>query len=528
MDIKPSINNQVLPANKLTESALNLKIGQQLEVKAVVANIQVVKNMITLSLGNHDITVQSNQPITLNPVQTLKIQLTQITPITEFKILTASPELKNLTANLRLTILTTTSVASDRKSMQPPSTVIDGVVLEAHNTTVNQPIDVKIISLIGNKIQLQITPLTPVLITLERTQLSNLPADLKIGQHLKLEIVKTGTTPEFRLIAAGGVISEIKIAEFIKQFLPRHQTSSIFLNQLIKELPQLLNNKNIPEALKNLAEKIIQNLPDQGQLMSSSRLKQAIADSGLFLEAKLPAQAELIKNDHVPVSLQRIAAEIVQNLLPKTLLPEAPKPLPEIVVLEQPVSVVGAEDFKANLLKFIQVLKHELGSQGQQHNQPDLDLFKSLQNKTENTIAKITLDQLMSLPKDDSSKQLWIIDLPFMDRQQQAATVKIEIQQDNIHKRQTGSNNWSVNITLTPPGLGTIHCMVSSRTGLINTFFNSQNTQTTKLIKHNLDTLKNQLEASGLKAGQMDAHDSTKKTPVFQQLTGKKLFDDLA
>jgi hypothetical protein len=525
MDIKSVINNQLLlPANKLTESAFNLKVGQQLEVKAVSANIQVAKNMITLSLGNCDITVQSNQPIKLNPVQILTIQLTKITPVTEFKILTASPELKNLTADLRLTILTTDGVASDRKPMQPPSTVIGGV---QDNTNVKQPLTAKIISLIGNKIQLQITSSTPALITIERTQLSNLPTDLQVGQHLKLEIVKTGTTPEFRFIPTSSVISEAKVANFIKQFLPRHQTSPIFLNQLIKDLPQLLNNTSIPEALKNLAEKIIQNLPDQEQLISSSRLKQAIADSGLFLEATLPAQTELIKNDRVPVSLQRIAAEIVQNLLPKTLLPEAPKPLPEIVVLQQPAGTLGTEDFKANLLKFIQLLKHELSRPNEQHDQTDLDLLKSLQNKTENTIAKITLDQLMSLPKDDNPKQLWIIDLPFMNRQQ-AETVKIEIQQDHIHKRQTGSSNWSVNITLSPPDLGTIHCVVSYRDGLIHTFFDSQNTQTIQLIKHNLNTLKNQLEASGLAAGQMDAHDSAQKKSVLQQLAGKKLFDDLA
>jgi hypothetical protein len=72
--------------------------------------------------------------------------------------------------------------------------------------------------------------------------------------------------------------------------------------------------------------------------------------------------------------------------------------------------------------------------------------------------------------------------------------------------------------------------MVSYRNDAINTFFKSQNTQTTELIKHNLDYLKNQLEESGLKTGHMDAHDGAQKTQAAHphQLTGKKLFDDNA
>ena len=189
-----------------------------------------------------------------------------------------------------------------------------------------------------------------------------------------------------------------------------------------------------------------------------------------------------------------------------------------------------AEDFKANLLKFIQALKQEITHQGEQpSNQADLDLLKNLQHKTENTVAKLALDQLMSLPKEDSPKQLWIIDIPFIDRQQ-AQSVRIEVQRDKENKAQSGNGDWSVNITITPPGLDTIHCIASYRDNVINTFFKSRNTQTTELIKHHLDYLKNQLEESGLKTGHMDAHDEAQKTQPTHphQLSQKKLFDDNA
>ncbi|MGZ8951805.1 MAG: flagellar hook-length control protein FliK [Methylobacter sp.] len=585
MDINSLINTQSLSApNRLLENTLNLKVGQQLDVKVINAEIQAAKNAITLSLGGKDVSVQSNQPIVLSPGQDLKIQVTQIAPSIEFKVLDPLPELKNQAIELRLKLIPTArdggSAASGKEPMRPTAkdvatgrlTITEKQDNAASPSSVKQLLDAKIISIIGNKIQLQVfNPSSAntgnkqvAVITIDRTQLTNAPSDLKIGQNLNLEIVKTGTTPEFKIIPAATHIPEAKVAEFIKQFLPRHEASPIFLNQLIKDLPQLLKNESVPQALKDIAAKIVQNLPPKEQLVTSQGLKLAIANSGLFLEAKLPpalVQAELIKelpqlikNESVPQSLQRIAAEILQNLTQKQPLLNNPvlqqlatntTPIAETELatlkLNLPLTVegengtaktnvLGAEDFKANLLKFIHALKQELATQGEQPlNKTDIDLLKNLQNKTENTVAKLVLDQLMSLPKEDSPKQLWVIDIPFIDRQQ-AETVKIEIQRDKENKKQSGSGDWSVNITITPPGLGTIHCMVSYRNDAINTFFKSQSTQTTELIKHNLDYLKNQLEESGLKTGHMDAHDGAQKAQAAHphQLTGKKLFDDNA
>ncbi len=426
----------------------------------------------------------------------------------------------------------------------------------------NQAIDAKIIAIVGNKIQLQLAAepgsKQSTLLNIDRSQLVNAPSTLKIGQGLNLEVTKTGGTPEFKIMASSAHIPEAKVAEFITQFLPRHEASPILLNQLIKDLPQLLENQSFSQTLKDIAAKIIQNLPPKEQLITSQGLKQAIANSGLFLEAKLPsmmnqselinALPELIKNESVPQSLQRIAAEILQNLTqknpaaaPTSLTPDAQeleqslaKTLKPAVLSETtgdtkiatPAAI--SEDFKASLLKFIHALKQELTQQSEQKsNQVDVELLKNLQNKSENTVAKVVLDQLMSLPKEDNPKQLWVIDIPFIDRQQ-AETVKIEIQRDKDNEQQTDNGDWSVNITITPPELGTIHCAVSYWNATINTFFKSQNSQTTELIKYNLDYLKNQLETAGLTIGHMDAHDGSQKTPPPHPLSGKKLFDDKA
>jgi hypothetical protein len=598
MDINSPINTQSLfAANRLLENTLNLKVNQQLDVKVIKADIQAAKNAIALALGGKDVIVQSNRPIELKPGQDLKILVTKVAPIIEFKVLESSPELKELRLKLISTARDGGSVAMGREPMRPIAsdgksvamskelmqstagsgesaaigrqTTRDGVNIATNEqrpaASEKQLAIAKIVSIIGSRIQLQVFPTSAetgskpaALITIEKSQLTNAPSHLKAGQNLNLEIIKTGTTPEFKIMPAAGQIPEAKIAEFTKQFLPRHEASPIFLNQLLKDLPKLTENQNVPQALKAIAIKIIQSLPPKEQLITSQGLKQAIANSGLFLEAKIPAQAELIKglpqlikNQSLPQSLQRIAAEILQNLTQKEPLLNSPsnnpKPVHETDLLPatlNPTDEAGnlpktgalketslvAEDFKANLLKFIQALKQEIANQGEQPStQADLDLLKNLQHKTENTVAKLALDQLMSLPKEDSPKQLWIIDIPFIDRQQ-AQSVRIEVQHDKESRQQTGNSDWSVNITITPPGLDTIHCIASYRNDVINTFFKSRNTQTTELIKHHLDYLKNQLEESGLKTGHMDAHDEAQKTqPVHpHQLSQKKLFDDNA
>lgn len=579
MDINSLIPTQLLlGSSKPLENTLNLKVGQQLDVKVTPADIDAAKNAITLSLGNNKtVTVQSNQPITLSPGQDLKIQVTQVAPVVEFKILNPLPEQKTLALAVRLRLISTTdltnsatirpaptdtaSAATGKELPQATTKAAVAIAIgnnppdnEAVASLEKQPLTAKIIGLIGNKIQLQVFESgnkPAATLNIERSQLTNAPADLKVGQQLSLELVKPGTAPEFKIVPSSSNIPEAKVAEFIKQFLPKHEAAPIFLNQLIKDLPQLMKNPSVPEALKDIAAKIVQNLPPKEQLVTSQGLKQAIADSGLFLEAKLPpaiAQAELIKelpqlikNASVPQSLQRIATELLQNLTQKDPLLNTPPVKPSVAspllanvgetakTSADSITELITGDFKANLLKFIQALKQEITLHSdQQTSQTDLDLLKNLQHKTENTVAKLVLDQLMSLPKDDNPKQLWIIDIPFMDRQR-AESVRIEVQRDKENQRPADNGDWSVNITITPPELGTIHCAVSFRHDLINTFFKSQNSQTTELIKHNLDYLKNQLEQSGLKTGHMDAHDGAQKTlPPHPQLAGKKLFDDKA
>ncbi len=514
MDIKLPINLLNSSAlNKLVENPLTLKVGQKLDATVISSLLKTEITTIALKLANNTITVQSNQPIKLMPGQDLQIQVTKIAPALEFAIILSSPDQnrQSIAPDLRLKLIT--------PSTEQPKTAS----LAESALPVKLPLAAKIIALTDTKIQLQVftgtesslksqQPAEPavnkpsIIINIDRAQVqtptppannpsplakitsTDITTEFKIGQPVILEINSKGTTPAYRITVAPPLTTEEKVIEFIKQFLPKHESSPVLLNQLMNELPQLLKTSTVPEALQQIAAKLLQNLPPRQQLNDSSGLKQATVNSGLFLEAQLSELKETTPG----------------------------------VTIDQ--------DFKADLLKLVDVIKKEVANTEQSESQnQDLGSLKNLQQKTENSIAKIILDQLTSLPKEDSPKQLWMFDIPFVDRGQ-ADTVSIQItkDQENNPSSENDKDKWSVTLTMNPPGLGSIQCQLSYQHETINTYFRSQQAQTTELISDHVDHLKCQFEDAGLKSGIINVLDGLQTIKAAYQTDKNMLFDEKA
>ncbi|MDD1621651.1 MAG: flagellar hook-length control protein FliK, partial [Methylococcaceae bacterium] len=177
--------------------------------------------------------------------------------------------------------------------------------------------------------------------------------------------------------------------------------------------------------------------------------------------------------------------------------------------------------------KFVQLLTREIEAQAQQKSALDnTAMLKEALQKTHATLAKLTLDQFQSLPRDDSPKLVWVLELPFF-HDHKADTVQIEIERDKRGAEDSDQKNWAVSITITPPELATIHCRISCYDGSVNTRFWSDGADTVDKINTHLDYLKQQLEQKGLKTGFMEAHqgkpsptDSAKK-PLANLLSEK-------
>jgi hypothetical protein len=616
MDIQTSFNSQILQAMKtLVESNLNLTVGQQLDVQVTAINA----SGIMLKWGAQTLTVENqNSRATFTPYlgQNVTLQVVKITPELEFKLValdtkiyeSVPPSAEKMNA-MRLTLATAPLVNRIDESLKS----------FAHHAQGQRPIEAKIVGLVGHKIQLELVvddhqgaaTGKKMLVSLERNQLQLLPSQagepLKIGQALTLAITKIGATPEFKQLsptpATPAAIQEEKIAAFMKQLLPRHESPAVLLNQLRTDLPQLeIKNETLATTLKQNAAALFEHLQPNDQLFNPQKLKHLLYSSGLFFEAKnavnnvIKTQTatptaiiqtpvpmvdlkmpllNLLQHTSVSTTLKQLISTLLQNLLkqesaptpevaelidqnevelhtqllqlsraeniPQSLKMLATEILPNLNVRDDdaeialPMTVENTPeesiptDFKNDLFKLMDTLKHGITQQ----NELDLtdmqvDGLQQLQHKTENSLAKIVIDQLNSLPKEDSGKQVWAFELPFL-MGNQAETLKMEIQRDkDKQSAEEQAQHWSVNLTLTPPKLGEVQCVISYQNGVVNTYFKNEQPHTTALISQHLENLKQQLQKVGLMAGLMSAHNNFQPMKSAYSMDAKSFLNECA
>lgn len=489
-------------AAKAASSPMNLKLNQLLSAKVVDTQIMLNtlalstadKQVLALNVADKQVLVQAQQPLNLQPGQPLQLQVVKLVPVPEFRIVSpASPQAGN-----QPTTPTLDAPTLKLLSLQPQISAAAAAKLPLNQLAAGQQLQAAVVDMTGNKLTLQLSPAplaadgsraTPtnlatnpanLLVTLDakqwvfvaaqnesassslKTPAPALPV-LTPGTQVDLKVLKTGDTPTFA-VSLPVASTEQKVIELFKQLLPIQASSAPLLNHLKQILPSLENDATIAETLKRLAQEILSSIPLKSQLTEPKQLKQSVDQSGLFLESKL-----------------------AQLLLGK-----------EGAALQQ--------DLKLKLVKFVQLLTAEIETQVQQKSAMENTLvLKEALQKTNAALAKLTLDQFQSLPRDESARLGWVLELPFF-HDQNADTVQIEIEQDKQAGKDGDQKNWAVSITITPPELGTIHCRVSCYDGSVNTRFWSDTANTVEKINAHLDYLKQQFEQKGLTTGFMEAH----------------------
>lgn len=495
MDINLPLNaNLQLAINKINESGgLSLKLNQVLEAKVI--DTQIILDSLTLKINDKIVTAQANLPTPLPPGQSLQLQVVKLLPTPELKVLALlTGELANPKATPQADLPVLKLVSPLIPTTQPAKP-------ELPQLSSGQQLPATVINMSGDKITLQLMPATvqqgekPLLLTLNTQQLVTTqepnkaadtqlnPANLKPGTPITLQVIKAGDSPNFAITPAA-IGPEQHIKEALKQLLPIQTPPATLLNQLQQVMPRLHADPSVAETLKHAAEEILLQLPSKTLLNDPGQVKKSIDQSGLFLESKLLG----------------------------------------LLAGKADISLQG--DFKLKLLKLIQLLNQEIGNQNQEKSPEILELLKDSLQKTQSSLAKLTLDQFHSLPKDDNPKQGWTLELPFF-HEQTADSVKIEIEQDKAGQSEHAEKSWTVSITITPPGLDTIHCKVSCYDGSVNTRFWSETADTVAKINAHLDYLKSQFEKNGLTTGFMEAHQGkpaqadTSKTLSTQLLNEK-------
>jgi len=464
--------------------AVDLKAGTQIDAR--ISSINQQKTEILLSIGNkrtdvivHNETSKSQQQANqLQSGQNLKLLITKPYPQAEFKILVAdqkqkdSPTLKTKAqladpapkAPLTLKAAEQNKPRNNLTTLQTASHVKNP---HLSKLSVDQKITA---SVVNNNKNLTLKLFTPQAVTLEFSK-SNLAKGIN---SVSLQVIKSGEHPQFKLLPTP--TPEESINNALKELLPKEQSTSLLLNQLVKNLAQ---NENVSETLKRLAQDILRNLPTKQQLTESSQLKKNIDNSGLFLEAKL-AQSE-----------------------------------------SKPASNLNL-DLKAKLTQLVNALQQDKGVV--EKNTASLEL----QTKSEGALARLVLNQLKSLPQDEANRQVWTVELPFVDKKQ-AKSLQIQIEEENHKNAEQDNKTWSATLSLEPPNLSPLHCKISFFNGTVHANFWSETGKTTQIIEGNLDYLSERFEAIGLKPGNLNAQQKKHtEADIINPKHNQPLFNDNA
>lgn len=376
-----------------------------------------------------------------------------------------------------------------------------------------------------------------------RTQiLARSLAPLQVGQNLKLEVLQPRSDPPvLRILNASRTPNPAEQA--LRTLLPR-QTS---LAPLLANLGQLARagatatpaasttagtaaapNSALPRPVTEQLQQLLRLLPDVAQASRPDGLKQALQDSGLFLEARL-ARLLTANTGASPAALQRQAAHLFGGDLRAGLLR-----LATALQASQPQTPPGSAQAGARTGTATPAPVRGMPPQPQAQASANLAGLspaaagRELLQQVEGALARIQLHQLQSLSQSQSPSQspsptqsaplqaplqlasgneanraVWALELPLRNGQEQDL-FGLHIQRDG-GKGTAGTHPevWSVTLAFDLAGLGPVRTQISLYEGQISAQFWAEQAETRARFQTHLDQLQARLSAVGLHVGRL-------------------------
>lgn len=252
-------------------------------------------------------------------------------------------------------------------------------------------------------------------------------------------------------------------ADAVRQFLPRQEPIAT-LTRMLAEGPGAWPKQNLP--LLGAIREFMAVIPQRANLVQPERLQQAMLDSGVFLEARLMAQEAGGLGRDVKARLFRLKAAVTD------LIQSADSPV------------------------------HTASRTG----------LEALARNVDGALAHIVMDQLASLPDSADTRQVLQLSLPVQEGQHQDAVELVLTRESAVSARQA-EEEWSVELTLNPPGLGTVQGRLVWRQGRLETWLWSDVAATTAHIAAHTEVLEARYRQAGLEPGRVTALPGGLKRP---------------
>ncbi|VAX01033.1 hypothetical protein MNBD_GAMMA20-1897, partial [hydrothermal vent metagenome] len=293
----------------------------------------------------------------------------------------------------------------------------------------------------------------------KRLPLNLPPLPLPTGQTLTLQVLNPGQPVALRVLDVSPVSQQA-----VRDALPRQLPLSSLLAHLhiIAGATQSRSSK-LPTEIQQQVQQILDRLPRRDDVGRTAGLQLALANSGIFLEARL-AEA-LRSNLTFTQTAQQLGGDLKGGLLGllslllglrvpsgatavstrrgQRYLADAPPPLPNSQPFAQPRIPANA----ASLLN--------LGLPQQ---------LQELLRQVDGSLARIQLSQLAANAEDDGRRS-WLLDLP-LRHGDQFDLLQIRIDKERGGKGRGADSLWSVTLAVELDGLGEIHIRVTLSGGV--------------------------------------------------------------
>lgn len=365
------------------------------------------------------------------------------------------------------------------------------------------------------------------------------PMPLKTGEQIKLLVKTLGETP---LLAIQTKVDTATLAaDKLRAFIAPPSNPL----KLIDNIQHLLATSDVSPALKQQLQQVITQLPNIDEVLQPEQLSRLIKNSGVFLEPKLMAnvaqtdrdiKAQLLKLNNVlqqelPAppqqtgdtrQLQKIINDFIRgdtNLqqLVRSLYSALPRE--NVQQLLQFISSEKQLALPKELLPLFNQLVINIKQQPQAQSLTET-LVKLIQNtqalqelktSVEQTLARITSQQLIPLTRDTDNPLLLLLGLFFKDKES-TYLVDFRVEQENKSKDEQHSQ-WSVTLNFNFPTLGAIQSQLHLIGDQLATTFHAEQASTVTKINHHLPLLQTALQKIGLQVTRLDVIQHTIKPP---------------
>lgn len=324
---------------------------------------------------------------------------------------------------------------------------------------------------------------------------------LRTGSTLTLQVSDLGRHIGLRVVEQTVKQPPIeRTAPLLRQLIPQQTAGSPLYGTVTASPPP----RAAPSELQSAWAGLRQAVPDTSKLTHARGLREAVRDSGVFLESKLargPSQADLQVD--LKAALLRLLAALARSpagattarpghSVPAALSQPPPPPVKGSLPVPQPRAPIPPEI-----------------------SNPALQL-NALRQMIEGSLARLNLHQVASSSTGQpEGAQSWLLEVPV--RHGDAVDIlhlRIREEERRGDRDSAADRVWSVEVALDLPGLGPVRARVKLLGESVSTAFWAEDESTADRIGRELPRLRSALEAHRLEVASMSARSDVPDTAV--------------